>query len=782
MAFMDPAYAAELKERLTNDPSQLGKIFKSKKNPFLEKSVDHNLVDGMLQDGWEEFGAPLKTKTKLRKLKSHDVKFEDDLWCQLYKLGYRYLNFSRDFSLPYEKGVADRKQIDIVAVNDDSILLIECKSKETRGKAPSLKTEFEGLDKRLFGFNKSLEQLFGKGRKVKYIFATRNLRLDPESADIKRLKETGSYFYNDNTFEYIEGLIKAYKEAAHYQFQALLFRGKLINKEKIEVPALEGKMGNKTYYMFSIEPHLLLKMGFVLHRTKANDSEMPTYQRLLVPSRLGGIGKFIDEGGYFPNSIVLNFSNTENRLRFEAAARGKDSRSRHGVLKIPNAYAIAYIIDGQHRVYGYARSGFKDSNTIPVVAFVGLDSTDQLKLFMDINENQKAVSPTLRYTLEEDLYWNSDRTDSRMKALRSSIIKTLGADVNSPLYGKISIGEDKAALTFRPFATALLRSGLLPATKGNQYKDESAKNCLYDTNNLNHNDAMLQARKRIVGFLSLAYECIEKELEKEHDANEQYIVCNRGTYAFVSLLGSINTHESELGNLSVKTKPDERFNVVSKYLKALAKRLANLKPDEKDRILGKLGTGGDVLWFKFFQELVNRDFPSYEPADLVDWKERQDQELQRTGRDFGTEIERFLKKTIISNLKILFGENWDIEIGSIQRQCETRAKEQIEKDFKNGLGRPNIHWTEMFGISDYKSLIEKYWSRVPDDSEVDFRNFSEIFAIDVGLGFNSKSDKTKWLSRFSSLRNNWAHEGTKDKGLNKEEVAFLKQIHKTLCA
>jgi DNA sulfur modification protein DndB len=66
--------------------------------------------------------------------------------------------------------------------------------------------------------------------------------------------------------------------------------------------------------MFSIEPHLLLKMGFILHRTKANESEMPTYQRLLIPNRLQGIQKFIENGGYFPNSIILNF--TQKNIAF----------------------------------------------------------------------------------------------------------------------------------------------------------------------------------------------------------------------------------------------------------------------------------------------------------------------------------------------------------------------------------------------------------------------------------------------------------------------------------
>ena len=386
MAFIDPAEIEQLKAKITDDPSQLGKLYKSKKDDYYAKSVAHNLVEEMQAEGWEEFGPPLKTKTKLRKLKNHSVKFEDDIWCQLYELGYRCLNFSDDFRLPFGKNPLEKKQIGVIAVNEDSILLVECRSSQKLAKAPPLRDEFEALPTRMEGFRKTLEQLFGKGRKVKYIFATRNMRLDNNHADIKRLKEVpGSFFYNDNTYKYVNSLIKSYKNAAPYQFLALLFKGDLISKNRIEVPAIEGQMGGKIYYMFSLEPHLLLKMGFILHRTRANEAEMPTYQRLLVPSRLRGIEKFIGDGGYFPNSVILNFNKQSGQLVFEPSSpRGSTTRSRHGMLKIPNAYAIAYIIDGQHRVYGYAQSDYKESNTIPVVAFHDLDSTEQLEIFMDI--------------------------------------------------------------------------------------------------------------------------------------------------------------------------------------------------------------------------------------------------------------------------------------------------------------------------------------------------------------------------------------------------------------
>lgn len=79
---------------------------------------------------------------------------------------------------------------------------------------------------------------------------------------------------------------------------------------------------------------------------------------------------------------------------------------------------------------------------------------------------------------------------------------------------------------------------------------------------------------------------------------------------------------------------------------------------------------------------------------------------------------------------------------------------------------------------DYKTIIEKYWTKTnPDDP--DFEAFRDVFSIDIG--YSGKGQDTKWISLFNSYRNTWAHEGSKDKGLNREEVGFLEMIHSKLC-
>ncbi|PZT90063.1 MAG: hypothetical protein DI637_05085 [Citromicrobium sp.] len=780
MSFMDPATAADLHAKMSSDPTELLRLYRAKSLKFHTKSVDHSLVDDYKKEGWEEFGKPLKTKTKIRIAKQHNVQFEDDLWCQFYDLGYRLLNVAEDFRIPFSKDSNDRKQIDLVAVNDDSVLLVECKSAEHSTKAQSYKTEFEALARRLDGYKKACDQLFGQGKRLKYIFATRNIRLSKTSADVERLESTGSLYFNDNTFDYVNGLLKSYKDAANFQFAGLLFKGQSITKEKIELPAIEGRMGDKTYYMFSIEPSLLLKLGFVLHRTRANEAEMPTYQRLLVPSRLKGISKFIEDGGYFPNSVILNFNTRGKGIEFQGHSRGDATRSRTGIVKIPNTYAIAYIIDGQHRIYGYAGTRYRDSNTIPVVAFVDLEASEQLGLFMDINENQKAVSPTLRITLEEDLYWDAPRLDSRMKALRSSIIRTLGGDQSGPLFGRISLGEDRAELQARPFAESLLRCGLLPEARGNSFKEGTVETSLYDPTNHDHLKEMEKTRTRIVDYINLCYEYAEEQFGSNRNALQDFIFSNRGTYAFIGLMGSLNSFAIDSSNITKKSNSEDRFDAIKPFLRSLFKQLKEQSKEESDRLLEKLGGGADIIWLRSFQALINAKHPAYQPPELIDWQERQDQELQDRGRSLGTEIERHLKKYIIHQLKTLFDDNWDIEIGSIQRDCEMRAKELEEKRYKEGLGRVSIDWTEQFFISDYKRIIEKYWTKSPEESPDNFQTFEKHFSIDVGYGSNSKDEKLKWISLFSTLRNLWAHEGSKEKGLNREEVLLLEKIHDEL--
>lgn len=78
---------------------------------------------------------------------------------------------------------------------------------------------------------------------------------------------------------------------------------------------------------------------------------MPTYQRLIKKDRLVSIKNFINNGGFFPNSIIIDIDTKGQDLQFDFAdKRIESSDTRIGILHLPQIYRTAYIIDGQHDI------------------------------------------------------------------------------------------------------------------------------------------------------------------------------------------------------------------------------------------------------------------------------------------------------------------------------------------------------------------------------------------------------------------------------------------------
>lgn len=90
-------------------------------------------------------------------------------------------------------------------------------------------------------------------------------------------------------------------------------------------------------------------------------------------------------------------------------------------------------------------------------------------MFMDINENQKAVSKTLRNTLNIDLLWDSKNASERRLSLLLYIAQKLGEDSNSPLYGRIITGENTQT-THRCITIEYIKEALSKSSFFNIYK------------------------------------------------------------------------------------------------------------------------------------------------------------------------------------------------------------------------------------------------------------------------------------------------------------------------
>ena len=761
MAYLTELQVEQIKQHVLQEDDALRYKYKAKSSQYDTRKVLHAEVEHYEELGWVA-GPSLKTKTPISLRKGHDRQFEDDIWCMFYNLGFRTLNADEKLVIQWGQHETEKKQLDVVAVGDDAIFVVECKSAANATKK-SFKTELNEMVQYMEGMTESLRQLYGKDKRVKYIFATRNYHIVEGGEDDQRMKDNGIYHLDDNAYNYICNLIKSYQTSVIYQFYGLMFKDERINNKPITIPALKGSMGNKDYYLFSIEPSTLLKIGFVLHRTRVNDSMAPTYQRLLIPKRLKGITKFIDDGGYFPNSIILNFAEPSSDLRitFDEIHKEEDSDSIFGLLNIPNAYGIAYIIDGQHRVYGYANSNMKNKHTIPVVAFSGMESEEQLKIFMEINENQKAVSKNLRIDLEEDLFWTSSRLDSRMKALRSSTIKELSSKPGTVLYNKISIGEDSADLSSIPFDTGLSQSGLIPKAKNTKWVDESDA-YLYDKNETDINKAMTEARKRIAQFVLGCYETASDKMTSE--AKEEFLLSNRATYAFIVLVGSLHAYLVNSGMLSVSSTISRRNEVIAPYIEALANGLNTLPQEESTFLRGIQGQGAEKKWLLSYQNIINRVYPDYFPEDLKEWKEMRDQDLQNEGKKLKEDIRKQLRRLLFERLEQVFKSKWlSGNIAIIKNEVENRI---IKSDGdREDFDLMEYDWRDYLEVSDYKDIISKNFS---------YPEFEEVFSINIGLPFKSKTEKLAWLNLIPEGK------GKKASALTRSDINRLELINSHL--
>lgn len=146
--------------------------------------------------------------------------------------------------------------------------------------------------------------------------------------------------------EYYFNLSKHLGSCSRYQLLGSLFANQEIKNMENRIPAIQGKMGGYTYYSFSIEPEKLLKVGYVLHRNEANQNMMPTYQRIIKKARLKSVRSFINDGGYFPNSIIISIDSGGRGLVFDqSSTKVEGSISKLGILIFQRDIVLPIFID-----------------------------------------------------------------------------------------------------------------------------------------------------------------------------------------------------------------------------------------------------------------------------------------------------------------------------------------------------------------------------------------------------------------------------------------------------
>ena len=263
---------------------ELRRELRQRRKPSLETTVPMDDVDRRTGEGWEVVRYNKRT-ARLRKPKPIDQTLEDDVWTLLALMGFDYMNQGRQFRLPVSASGAHvpPKQIDVLAVDSETALVVECKASEssrTRSLQKDL-SEFRGLQNAI---RSAVHSNFDGRPRVCFLFATRNIRWS--RPDRARARDYQISIVRDRQIDYYRRLIDIIGPAARHQLQADLLEGSPIPGLRTTVPALRGTFGSKRFYQFVIEPDRLLKLAYVSHRSKIDADAVGTYQRLLRKKRL----------------------------------------------------------------------------------------------------------------------------------------------------------------------------------------------------------------------------------------------------------------------------------------------------------------------------------------------------------------------------------------------------------------------------------------------------------------------------------------------------------------
>ena len=740
-------------------------VKKQRNRAFVTKKERKVALEELLEEGWTEFKTYKDPKwIGVKKDKPYDELFEDKVWLLFANLGFAFMNADRSFKMQYDfQNPNITQQIDVFVADDETVVIVECKSANEL-KEVSFKKPIEALHGQMDGLRKEALKKH-PNRKVKFIWATNNIIMN--KADLAKLDEWNIAYFNSATIDYYMELVKHIGSCARYQLLGNLFANQEISNMENKIPAIQGKMGGNTYYSFSIEPEKLLKIGYVLHRNEANKRMMPTYQRLIKKKRLTDVQNFVNLGGYFPNSIIISLDTGGKGLQFDlASTKYETTISKIGTLHLPRKYRSAYIIDGQHRLYGYSGSKYASKNTIPVVAFVDLAREQQIQLFMDINENQKAVSKSLRVTLHADMLWVSDDYNEQRQALRSKIAQKLGEEDTSPLFGRVVVGENEKTaikcITIEALQAALKRCNFFTIYGKNNAIQKDG------TFDLGNNDSTIES---FYPFLEECLRYIKSNLEDEwaKEENENgLLTINRGIQGIIRLINDVVNHLIMTNKISPKEdKTEEIFSEVIYYLDPLFNFFSEITPEHRKDLRSFFGGGADTRFLRTFQKAVADCRSDFQPEGLDKYWEDESKTYNDESFKMIQDIELHFSRDFKDRLKKHYDDNWFVA-GVPKKVYEFSTKLAAEKDYEKRQPHGTTDPWDCLNIIHYRDIASygKNW-----------RELFERSYTRPGEEHKSREDKTVWMVNLNTIRNSLFHGRY---SVTKEQFEFLKNLHEWL--
>jgi DNA sulfur modification protein DndB len=565
---------------------------------------------------------------------------------------------------------------------------------------------------------------------------TDNIRWSEE--DLKRAKDHNINVIQGLELIYFEEFSKKLGQAARHQFQAeYLADQKVPALVGRKVPAVKTKLGGTTAYLFSALASDILRIAFVNHRDLRDPSGAPSYQRIMKPNRLKEIAGFLDKGGYFPNTVLLNF---HRKPGFEPKFKDDISGVTFGNIILPEKYKSAWVIDGQHRLYG---TTFTEKTYDTPLFFIGFDAvtaSEEANIFVEINAKQATVPPTLLSALDGEVKWDSENPKERLSAVASRAVDLLNTKGSGPLEGKvvspgITAGTSQP-LNLRSIQERISQTGLL-GTINPRTGDIIPGPCWDGTS-----EASLS---RLVALLTLHFENVSSaNIERWEAGKSGYLCTNFGVGSHIRLLSDLISYAaSKQGFEPVAAEVAELYQSISLYLRGALKFIAeseDVEFEQKFKVV--FGSSGFNHYYFALVDTIISDIPDFQPEGYQDYKRLTAGETTELADKQVKWVQTVVPDYLLNKLQLKFGSTYfdDIVPKEIQKACQAK---RIDDDLDEKL--PVETYLDWIQISKIAVLKE-----IRDDVKA-------VLSIKLSSEGSGKHFYTSWFEAVNRIRRIAAH-------------------------
>ena len=738
--------------------------YKRRKPRLLQKRLAIADAQLYLDSGWLQKRQLPNERVVLEKHKPHDEILENRLWGVLYQLGFSELSSGRQFKIAVTtEGESATKQVDVYAKIDDIVVVAECKSNAKKAPRSLQKDigEFASLQRPI---SNTLRKVYGSDKKLKLVWLMATSQIIWSTPDRKRAKEQNIHILEERELRYYEEIAKSIGPAARYQFLAeFLESQKIPSFANQSVPAIRAKLGGAWAYYFLASPSRILPISFVNHRALRDPKGAPAYQRVLKRSRLREIGTYLDDGGYFPNCVLMNF---QSEPRFSKQSSDEERQISFGQLYLPDTFKSAYIIDGQHRLYGYTeKSRISSKDVIPVLAFQKMSHAAEAELFATINSKQQKVAPGLLDELAGELKIDSDNFDERAAAICARVLDMMATESGNPFEDRIKTAEladsDAVCLTISEIKKAILSAKLL----GSQSRNDVAVPGPFSRNTTEDTlDALSEA-------LTLYFQKIEGANQERWELGRPGRLCSnvavQGHIRLLQVLLEFMTQQT--GQSAHDLDAAEAINQITPYLEPVLEFIETAEDAEFDRrFKTPFGSGGPPRYFAQLCRLVQAKFPKFQPLGLDEILKEESTEAEKQADAVVKSLQERVHGYIVNKLKSIYGEE-DREYfdkGIPQARIKLNANSKMYEDKE--IQRPPETYLDLIEL---KEIIEH---------KQNWDYFKGVLSIPLKSDGKGQAKYLKWIDRLNELRRVSAHPYRR--AYKEDDLDFLEVLDESLRA